>query len=224
MSLRNITTGDKNNDVFVNTINCVNCDTDILDCKTMGCDEVFATNLYTRNDDNSITRLNQPNNGGNGQFLKSNGDGTVVWSDASNNETYTTLSHTNLQYKAGTGGSSTGFSTNTDRQFICSKNGNFRHISGEIDVKIDLVNGYSIFSLSFDAPYNEFAISRTYGTCIGYSSNNAWLFNAISVSSQSSGGQNRIGMTLQTVNRQNWTQTTTLIVRVMYNLSYLVPA
>lgn len=216
MSLRNITTGIKNNDIFVNSVNCINCNSDILDCKTMGCDEVFATNLYTRNDDTSITRLNQPNNGINNQVLKTNGDGTVYWGD-SLGETYTKLLHGNLSYD-----NVTGISTFNDQGLICSKNGNMRHISGEIDVKLEFVNGRSFFYVEFDRPYGENRqnLTRTYGNAIGYAQNNAFLFNAISVYNNSA--TDRIKMLIETVNRTNWTQNVIMVVRVMYNLNYIV--
>jgi hypothetical protein len=224
MSLQNISSPNTQYDLYGKSIDIVFCSADTADIKTLGCGEIIADNLYTRNDDTTLTRLNTPSQGVNNQVLKTNGDGTVYWDNQGVSETYLELTHSNLTYNAGINGPSDFITTNTDRKYICSKNGNFRNISGEIDVKIAQVNGYDTFTLSFDLPYGEIRKTnnaRVYGTCIGYSSSTTFMFNSIAVSSNTT-TTNRIAISLRTVNFQNWTQTTTLIVRVMYNLNYLV--
>jgi len=221
MSIRNLTDENTFYDIYGKSINTLFSQADTADFKDLGAENIFPDNLYTRNDDLTLTRLNTPNQGINNQVLKTNGDGTVYWSNEGSNETYTNLTHSNLTYNAGINGPPDFITTNNDRGYICSKNGNFRNISGEIDVKIQNVNGYDTFTLSFDIPYTETRNSRVYGTCIGYSSSTTFMFNGISVSSIST-TTDRISISLRTVNFQNWTQTTTLIVRVMYNLNYLV--
>ena len=206
MSIRNLSTP-----------NDINLFCNVLDCKTLGSDEVITNNLYTRNDDITLTRLNAPNQGTLNQVLKSNANGSVYWGD-SIGETYSKLSHSNLTY------SEVGITTFNDRGLICSKNGNLRNISGEIDVQLQFVDGKSLFSLTYDRPYGESRLSntRTYGTVIGYTDNNAWLFNGINVFNSDLTELNKIKMTLQPVNRQVWTQGSTLVIRVMYNLNYIV--
>lgn len=191
-----------------------------MNCKLMDCNEMISENLFTRNDDMSITKWNTPTNGNNDDVLKSNGDGTVYWGMGSG-EIYSQLSHTNVSINAGTGGSSNGFSVFNDRKYICSKNGNLRTMSGEIDIKIDLVNGFSSFTIEFDTPYNELTITRAYGTAIGYISVGQPMMNSVSVSGGSS-PQNRLSLYLRTVDDSQWTQNTINIVRIMYKISYLV--
>ena len=220
MSVRNLTDENTLYNIYGNSINTIFCQSDTADIKSLGVGDIFSDNLYTRNDDNTLTRLNTPNQGSSGQVLKTNGNGTVEWINVGSNEIYTNLTHSNLSYNAGVNGPPNFITTNNDRGYICSKNGNFRNISGEIEVKLQNLNGYDTFTLSFDMPYTETRNNRVYGTCIGYSNETSFMFNAISVSSLSS--LNRISISLRTVNFQNWTQTTTLIVRVMYNLNYLV--
>ena len=216
MSIRNITEPNNIN-LYCNVIDCVKCKSDVIECKDMGCEQMIADNLFTRNDDTTLTRLNTPNQGTLNQVLKSNANGSVYWGD-SIGETYSKLSHSNLTY------SEVGITTFNDRGLICSKNGNLRNISGEIDVQLQFVDGKSLFSLTYDRPYGESRLSntRTYGTVIGYTDNNAWLFNGINVYNSDLTELNKIKMTLQPVNRQVWTQGSTLVIRVMYNLNYIV--
>lgn len=188
-----------------------------LYCGAIDCKEVVTDNLFTRNDDTTVTRLNAPNQGTLNQVLKSNANGSVYWGD-SIGETYSQLTHSNLTY------SEAGITTFNDRGLICSKNGNLRNLSGEIEVQLQFVDGKSLFSITFDRPYSESRLTntRTYGTVMGYASNNAWLFNSIDVFNSDISQLNKVKITLQPVNRQTWTQGTTLIVRVMYNLNYIV--
>jgi len=203
MSIKNITS-ENDLDLYSNSINCVSCNSDVIDCKTMGCQEIFSTNLYTRNDDNSITRLNQNGNGQNGQYLKTNGDGSVIWDTPTGGvePEYPRHLHAGIElYNSVYGGSTAGFSLSVDKSYLCVKNGNSRHITGELTININNVNS-SIFVLSFLTLDNELRAGQSYGTALGYSSNNAWLFSAIDTSGINS-PQNRITLTLQTVNRQN---------------------
>jgi hypothetical protein len=191
-------------------------------CKEEGTHDEMFNDLYTRNDDKSITRLNQPTNGSNGQYLKSNGDGSVQWDTPTTNTVYPHHLHNGFQVFNGVyGGSTEGFFKGEDKSFVCLKNGNSRFITGQVTVGINNVIG-SIFVLSFIIPNGESRIGDCYGTAIGYSSNNAYLFNAISTGGVDA-PNNRISMALQTVNRQNWTSNSILTVDVMYNITYFVP-
>jgi len=73
MSVKNLT--------FLNDseLYCKSLDADRIDAKTLGAGDFVVDTLLTRNDDQTLTRLNQPNYGTSGQVLKSNGDGTVQW-------------------------------------------------------------------------------------------------------------------------------------------------
>jgi len=81
MSLQNITTPNTQYNLYGNSIDILFCSADTADIKSLGAGDIFPDNLYTKNADNTFTRLNQPNQGTSGQVLRSNGDGTVEWAN-----------------------------------------------------------------------------------------------------------------------------------------------
>jgi len=217
MSIKNLTVLN-DADLF-----CRSLEADTIDAKTLGAGDLIVDTLLTRNDDQTLTRLNQPNYGTSGQVLKSVGDGRVEWKDEGQViPVVVPVDHINPYLYVGTNPATGGAFLNQDYKHIFKKYGRWRDISGEIKAEVGL-NGYSVFAFRFDNPFTD-----DVGTGVNY---NIYLNGAMAYSATSqlflpiSASYDSINRTFTisfiTIDKLVWPQNQLHIVRVYYSLSYV---